>query len=319
MSPAISRPSDGPPLLIPARDRRFACPPPKQLRVELASGSLSADVWDQGTEGVLVLHGLPGSRRSLRPLAARLGATRAVVAPDLLGFGESTTVERPSPHARGQATALLALLEQPPLSTCRRIHLAGCDFGGPTAVWLAHLAPARFASLALAASNLFADTPIPLPLRSLKLPGIGAVLASAMWSRWGLRGLWRFAAADRIALPWDSFWADAGAPSSRLSGRQILLTSLRNLETLYGPIQEMLSTISVPTLVAWGCRDPFFPRSQAQRTAEAIPGSRLIVFENCGHFVAEERPTELAAALQELFGLVGGETRVDEGGPGWSP
>lgn len=302
MSPthdAAAQPASTTPL---TRREPRAAPRPITIDVEAQAGTLTADVWG-GAEGdpVLLLHGLPGSRLSLRRLAEHVAGPRPVVVPDLLGFGDSRAAARSAPHAREQARSLLALIERHPLAGGGGIHLAGCDFGGPTAVWLVRLAPERFRSLALVASNLFADTPVPPPLRALAVPGIGALLARAMLSWPGLLAMWRGAAGDRAALPWRRFWRGCGAPASRRASRQILRASLRDLEGLYRPIQDGLGTLRLPALVVWGDRDPFFPPAQPRRTAAAIPGARLQVLPGCGHFVAEERPAELADALRRLW------------------
>jgi pimeloyl-ACP methyl ester carboxylesterase len=148
---------------------------------------------------------------------------------------------------------------------------------------------------------VFADTPVPRPLRALAVPGLGALVARLMLSRLGLLAMWRGAVADRRALGWRRFWASAGASSTRRASREILRASLLDLAGLYRPVQETLSSLSLPVLVAWGADDPFFPPGQPRRTASAVPGARLLMLPGCGHFVAEERPRELAGAMEELW------------------
>lgn len=60
----------------------------------------------------------------------------------------------------------------------------------------------------------------------------------------------------------------------------------------------LLPTISVPTLVAVGRQDPWRTVEQHRQMADAIPGSRLEVIEDCGHLSPAEQPqvvTELLA------------------------
>jgi pimeloyl-ACP methyl ester carboxylesterase len=40
----------------------------------------------------------------------------------------------------------------------------------------------------------------------------------------------------------------------------------------------------MPTLIVWGARDPFIPVEHAVASHAAIPGSRLEIFEDVGHF-----------------------------------
>jgi len=48
--------------------------------------------------------------------------------------------------------------------------------------------------------------------------------------------------------------------------------------------------ISQPTLLLWGENDREIPLADAERLHAEIPGSRLIVFLNCGHLPHEEYP-----------------------------
>lgn len=80
----------------------------------------------------------------------------------------------------------------------------------------------------------------------------------------------------------------------------IFAHALRELESRYAAAEAALGELEVPVLVAWGDRDPFFPLSQAERTAAAASAGRLAVYEGAGHFLPGERPGELAADLRRL-------------------
>jgi pimeloyl-ACP methyl ester carboxylesterase len=45
----------------------------------------------------------------------------------------------------------------------------------------------------------------------------------------------------------------------------------------------------------------FVPVVCATHIAEAIPGARLIVLRDCGHFSLIERPAEVRATFREFF------------------
>jgi non-heme chloroperoxidase len=60
------------------------------------------------------------------------------------------------------------------------------------------------------------------------------------------------------------------------------------------------ATITAPTLILWGERDEFLPRSDQEALAGAIPGSRLVVYEGTGHVVHWEQPQRVAADLVAL-------------------
>jgi 2-hydroxy-6-oxonona-2,4-dienedioate hydrolase len=51
---------------------------------------------------------------------------------------------------------------------------------------------------------------------------------------------------------------------------------------------EQMGRISSPTLIVWGAENPFGDVPEAQRMHEAIPGSRLEIFPECGHWPQHE-------------------------------
>lgn len=74
--------------------------------------------------------------------------------------------------------------------------------------------------------------------------------------------------------------------------------------TLEGLLEAVPSsetaTITAPTVVLWGNHDAFLPRSDQEALAAAIPGSRLVVYEETGHAVHWEQPERVAADVVAL-------------------
>ncbi len=67
--------------------------------------------------------------------------------------------------------------------------------------------------------------------------------------------------------------------------------------------RPVLPTIACPTLIACGREDEWSPVAQHEAMAAAIPGARLEVFENCGHFLPLEQPEGFNAALRAWMNL----------------
>ena len=44
----------------------------------------------------------------------------------------------------------------------------------------------------------------------------------------------------------------------------------------------------MPTLIVWGAKDEFAPVGGAHRFHKQIPGSRLVVLDDAGHYVMED-------------------------------
>lgn len=63
---------------------------------------------------------------------------------------------------------------------------------------------------------------------------------------------------------------------------------------------DRLSRIPVPTLVLWGRDDLVVPATDAAGFTERIPGSRLVVFDDCGHVPMAERPMRFNRQLAKF-------------------
>ena len=74
--------------------------------------------------------------------------------------------------------------------------------------------------------------------------------------------------------------------------------------TLQGLLEAVppteIATITAPTLILWGDRDGFLPRSDQEALAAAIPGSQLVIYEGTGHVVLWEEPERVAADVVAL-------------------
>ena len=93
--------------------------------------------------------------------------------------------------------------------------------------------------------------------------------------------------------------AHLGDQNQRHAIRTIFDGSLRHLTELYAPVEAALGALRIPTHVGWGDRDPFFSVEQGQRTATAM-NATFQLLPRAGHFLPEERPAEVAAAIRSL-------------------
>jgi pimeloyl-ACP methyl ester carboxylesterase len=244
---------------------------------------------------VVLLHGIPGSSASWHAVRNLLARDHDVVIPDLLGFGSS---HRPRElhqlHATAQAAAVELLLDE---LRCSEATVVGHDFGGPVALLLARSRPDLVARLALFATNAFTDTPVPFPLSTIKLPLVGRLAAAMLFSAPSLRLMLR------VGVGQPSVRLDAAAYIGDQNQRHAIGTifdgSLRHLSELYAPVEAALGALRIPTHVGWGDRDPFFSVEHGRRTATAL-NATFEILPQAGHFLPEERPTEVAAAIRSL-------------------
>lgn len=64
-------------------------------------------------------------------------------------------------------------------------------------------------------------------------------------------------------------------------------TRLRNILN-----PEDLAQITAPTLIVWGRNNPFGEVPEASAMHDNIPGSELVLFDECGHWPQHEKADE---------------------------
>ena len=66
-------------------------------------------------------------------------------------------------------------------------------------------------------------------------------------------------------------------------------------------LASLLARVNVPTRIVWGRQDRLIPLECGQLYQNAIPGSDLVVIDNCGHVPQVEKPEEVVKTALEFF------------------
>jgi len=263
------------------------------------AGGLRWHVQVRGSGPVLLLlHGTGSATHSWRDIAPRLAARFTVVAPDLPGHGFSSALARERTGLPGMADAVSALLRT--LGLDARF-VAGHSAGAAISAQLA-LAPGS------SIRRLAWINPALLPFDGW--PGLlFAPLARWMARRPLVARLAAWHAQD--ARPVRRLIAGTG---STLDERGVEL--YRRLVSRPGhvagalammagwdlaPLLEALPRLDLPVLILVGEGDLTVPPAQADTVAARLPQARLQRLPGLGHLAHEERPEEIAAALQRWF------------------
>jgi pimeloyl-ACP methyl ester carboxylesterase len=111
--------------------------------------------------------------------------------------------------------------------------------------------------------------------------------------------IYRFLAfADPARVEPKVITAFASHHGDRATVARYMDTGRRMIPELRDPFD--LPRVSPPVLLVWGDRDRLVFSSGAQRVIDALPGTRLELFEGCGHCPQIEAAGRFAALLEEF-------------------
>lgn len=256
-----------------------------------------------GSGPVLVLlHGVLGNRQSWSHLMSVLAQDFTLIAPDLLGHGESAKPlgDYSLGAYAGTLRDLMETLEIPSAT------IVGHSLGGGVAMQFAYLFPERCERLVLVSSGGLGRE-LSLLLRAPTLPGSEWVLPliSSRWLR--KRGEAVGRQLRRVGLRWSPDIVEAWRGFSTLGDGESRRAFLATIRTVVGPggqtvdaHEKLYLFDDLPVQLVWGARDHLIPVWHASITHQAIPGSRLAVFEKAGHFPHLCDSERFAAVLRDF-------------------
>ena len=255
---------------------------------------------------VVLLHGWPQTSHEWRKIVPLLSHRYRLIAPDLPGLGDSS-IPPDGYDKKTLAGDLVGMCAQLGLG---RFHLVGHDWGGPTAFALACAMP---------------DSVRTLSILDVTIPGIGPDISQGgrRWHHafhmtpdlpealvegrerayltWFYQSFsWRhdaFGAADI-----DEYLRTYTQPGALRAG----FAFYRNIPNDIADNRALLASglrLKMPVLAVGGGREEARgrgsePEASLKVIADDVTGA---VVADCGHFVPEERPDELAALLLRHF------------------
>jgi pimeloyl-ACP methyl ester carboxylesterase len=254
---------------------------------------------DSGGPVVVLVHGIASRAAQWHQVMADLGETCHVIAPDLLGHGESAKPRGDyslGAHACGIRDLLAALGHD-------RVTLVGHSLGGGVAMQFAYQFPERVERLALVSSGGLGQE-VSMWLRAASLPGSELVLPiiTSSYVRRAGSAIGRLVGRTPVSLPpglvevMVSF-GSLGDPATRSAfihtARSVLDIAGQRVDAR----DRLYLAADLPLLVVWGGRDPIIPVAHASLLAERIPGLQLEIFDRSGHFPHLTEPRRLAKVL----------------------
>ena len=252
---------------------------------------------------VVLIHGMINSSRHWEAVALRLADRHTVIAPDLIGHGDSAT-PRGDYSLGAHAAAIRDLLA---VIGVERATIVGHSLGGGVAMQFFYQFPQRTERLVLVSSGGLGREVSTL-LRGAALPGASGLLRAAAHPRvlsalsdagdaMRRRGIGKGAYLQAVAR--------ALRPLEEGEGREAFLQTLRSVIDRHGQrvsARDRLYLLGrMPTLIVWGERDRTIPIDHGREAHAAIPGSRFETLPRAAHFPHLEDPEGLAVLLREFL------------------
>jgi pimeloyl-ACP methyl ester carboxylesterase len=242
---------------------------------------------------VVLIHGMVNASRHWNAVAERLAERHLVIAPDLIGHGDSAT-PRGDYSLGAHASVIRDLLSALGIE---RATMVGHSLGGGIAMVYFWQFPERVERLALVSSGGLGHDVSPL-LRSAALPGAKALIWLACHPR--LTDVLERSSNVQLRAV-----ARALRPLGTAGAREAFIQTLR---AVIDPRGQRVSATDrlyllrdMPTLIAWGERDRTIPPEHGRAAQELIPNSRFVTIPGAAHFPHLERPDELAEALLDFI------------------
>jgi pimeloyl-ACP methyl ester carboxylesterase len=251
---------------------------------------------------LVMIHGIAGSSGTWVPVMPLLAERFTVIAPDLLGHGESAK-PRGDYSLGAYASGIRDLLG---VLGHDRATVVGHSLGGGIAMQFAYQFPHMAERLVLVCSGGLGKEVSPV-LRALSLPGseyvLPAVLAPQIHGVVAKLG----SMVGRFGVRADPFLTEVWEAWTRLTdvrAQRAFIHTIRAVIDIAGQRVSARDRLylahEIPTMIIWGDRDAVIPVTHGHIAHELIPGSRLEVVQGAGHFLPIERPELVDRLLRDF-------------------
>jgi pimeloyl-ACP methyl ester carboxylesterase len=276
---------------------------PVQQQFRVIHGHRRAFLHGGTGAALLLIHGIGDSSRTWRPILPLLAESYQVIAPDLLGHGDSDK-PRADYSVGGFANGMRDLLA---VLDVARVTVVGHSLGGGVALQFAYQYPQLCERLVLIASGGLGTEVTPL-FRAAAVPGAGLAIGASVHSPFRLPVLAAARMAAALGLLDRHDVGELGVVWHGLrdaSTRAAFLRTLRSVVDVRGQSvssrDRLYLAAAIPMLLVWGSRDPVLPVGHARAAADELPACRLEVVEGAGHLPHHADPERVAALLTRFL------------------
>jgi pimeloyl-ACP methyl ester carboxylesterase len=252
---------------------------------------------------LLLIHGITSSGATWDPVIPGLAEHAHVIAPDLLGHGDSDKPK--ADYSLGSfASSLRDLLEH---LGHEHVNVVGHSLGGGVAMQFAYQYYEYCDRLALVSSGGLGRE-VSVALRAATLPGAEFVLPVIAHARVRDAGVAVFRLLGRLPMRPGASMTEVARGYGSLAESTARTAFVHTLRSVVEPSGQRVHAGDLmylaegrPTLIVWGARDTVIPVAHAYEAQQLIPGSALEVFERSGHFPHMDEPTRFVRVIRHFL------------------
>jgi pimeloyl-ACP methyl ester carboxylesterase len=246
---------------------------------------------------MILIHGFAASNLVWSKVFLEFAAAGyRVIAPDLPGYGYSGKPRHLDYTIASQAEMIVSFLKR--LEIDRAVFL-GSSYGAAVAATIA-LDHAGLVEKLIMVGAVNNNKPTRyLLMRLFGSPIIGDILSPLLVGSRRLLRLRMKRVYDRHSWVLDERRVDARHLPLRTRGaHRAIIRTVRRWDA--ERVSRDAHLLTQPTLLLWGDTDREVPLADGERLHEAIAGSRLMVFRECGHLPHEEYPQAFVRVVLEF-------------------
>jgi pimeloyl-ACP methyl ester carboxylesterase len=252
---------------------------------------------------IVLVHGITSTSATWEQVMPYLATRFTVIAPDLLGHGESAKPRGDyslGAYASGVRDLMVSLGHE-------RATFVGHSLGGGVVMQLAYQFPERCERLVLVDSGGLGRE-VSFLLRSATLPLAEVVLPLLASTHILDAGRSPSRIFGRLGIRAGTDVAELAKGHASLADAEARAAFVHTLRTIVEPGGQRVSASdrlylaqSIPFMLVWGERDSIIPVEHGRAAHELVPSSRLELFEDAGHFPHVDDPQRFLDVLFDFL------------------
>lgn len=273
--------------------------------VALPSGA-TAHYRDQGNASgppLVLVHGSNASLHTWEPWVKSLGDQFRVISVDMPGHG--LTIPKPGEDFTTESMATF-VDEFATTIGLTKFAIGGNSMGGDVAGRVTMQYPARVSHLILVDSGGIISPNMPPPpvfFYLVRTPGLRDLLRLIPGRPVAESTLKASFAHQDLVTPEmiDRYWELNRSADNRAATRIRFSRAGEWYKAEDKFFRENMPKIGVPTLVLWGRQDKLIPVEAAEIFKNAIPGAQMIIYDDGGHILQEDKAEESAGEVRKFL------------------